>query len=282
MSSPESRPPPPEDAPKLEADRPAAPPPPAGDDSASAAEAARPASHPSSGIDPEVLAEAGLTEEDMFEHESGERWDKDDPRRKDDSFAPPTVPCECHCLHCGRTFSSEGIWFQQVINDPQGFKGFWMCPTPNCSGAGFTFDIFPTDPSHPANEGWHYDDEDEGLDAGTDGDEDPDDEDDEAWSEDPALAADAEEHDEYDPDETKYKELDEFYGGDDDDDLEGEEWKFGLQPGERPAEPVWRESARREWEEEQKKYDEPDQRPRQLDWSDRDDRHQFKDDDIPF
>ena len=36
-----------------------------------------------------------------------------------------------------------------------------MCPTPNCGGAGFTFDIFPTDPTHPANEGWHSSDDDD-------------------------------------------------------------------------------------------------------------------------
>jgi hypothetical protein len=233
------------------------------------------------------------------------RWDADDPRRKDDSFAPPTEPCECHCLHCGRTYSSEGIWFQRVINDPQGFKGFWMCPTANCSGAGFTFDIFPTDPDHPANEGWHsFDDEDEedaaaSTDAdgdGSEGDEedDGDDEDHDDLFGPPARSADDEE---YDPAEPRYKELDAFYGeDDDDDDLEGEEWKYGLQPGERPAD-FGGGRGRREWEEEQRRYDEPDQRPRVLDWSDRPDRDdrrpgpgggpyaddgQFKDDDIPF
>jgi hypothetical protein len=277
------------------------------------------------------------------------RWDADDPRRKDDSFAPPTEPCECHCLHCGRTFSSDGIWFQRVINDPDGFKGFWMCPTANCSGAGFTFDIFPTDPDHPANEGWHsFDDEDEEETARAAGDEEDDEfEDDDAEEvgaaedgtvvggvgdagrppfddelQDNELFAangktddnpfgppsagggrDAGDHDadEYDPDEPRYKALDALYGDEDDDDLEGEEWKYGLQPGERPADSS-AEQGRREWEREQRMYDEPDQRPRVLDWSDRqprDDRRrgsgfepgadggppsdgQFKDDDIPF
>ena len=116
-----------------------------------------------------------------------------------------------------------------------------MCPTPNCSGAGFTFDIFPTDPSHPANEGWHYDDDD-------------DDED----------------------------------GDEDDGDIEGEEWKYGLAPGERPPEPDWMEQARLEHEEEERGYDEPDERPRTIDWSDREDRKPRAgpagddDDDIPF
>lgn len=212
-----------------------------------------------------------------------ERWDADDPRRKNDCFAPPAEPCECHCLHCGRTFSSDEIWFQEVLNDPQGFKGFWMCPTPNCSGAGFTFDLFPTDPSHPANEGWHYDDEDEEEGFSADGD---DEDAEEFWSEEALDDDDDEEDEEYDPTEQKYQELDDFFG-DEDDDLEGEEWKYGLQPGERPSEPAWREDARHAWEEERRKYDEPDQRPRTLDWSHREDRKEenhrpFKDDDIPF
>jgi hypothetical protein len=143
---------------------------------------------------------------------------------------------------------SDGIWFQKVINSADGFEGFWMCPTPNCSGAGFTFDIFPTDPLHPANEGWTYVEDDEEF-------LDDDDDDDETSSE-------------YDPTESKYAELDEAYG-DDDDDIEGEEWKHGLAPGERPPEPPWVQESRQQWEEEQKQYDAPDERPRVLDWSDR-------------
>jgi hypothetical protein len=161
------------------------------------------------------------------------------------------------------------MWFQRVINARDGFPGFWMCPTPNCDGAGFCFDIFPTDPDHPANEGWHYDDDDDEYDeAFFDPDEDR-----------------TEESAEWDPDEPKYKQLDEELG-DQDDDLEGEEWKYGLEPGERPPTPEWSDKARREWEEEQRKYDGPDERPRVLDWSDREDLtprgEQFNDDDIPF
>ena len=97
-----------------------------------------------------------------IDHDDEPAWDAGDPRRRHDQFAPPADPCECYCLHCQRTFMSDQIWFQKVIGDPKGFEGFWMCPTPNCGGAGFTFDIFPTDPSHPANAGWHYiDDEDD-------------------------------------------------------------------------------------------------------------------------
>ena len=89
---------------------------------------------------------------------------------------------------------SDQMWFQKVINASDGFPGFWMCPTPNCSGAGFCFDIFPTDPDHPANEGWHDLDELE--------------EDEDSEAADPK---------EWDPEESKYKELDEEYGEEDDD-----------------------------------------------------------------
>ncbi len=187
-----------------------------------------------------------------------------DPR--DDPMAPPRDSCECYCLHCQRTFMSDQMWFQRVIGDKNGFEGFWMCPTPNCSGAGFTFDIFPTDPDHPANDGWvDCDDEEE----------------EEEYFEEEEQAPQ-----EWDPAETKYAELDEMLG-DDDDDIEGEEWKYGLAPGEQlPTNPDTWSAGRREWEEEQKRYDMPDERPRVLDWSNREDRERaggdFNEDDIPF
>jgi hypothetical protein len=93
--------------------------------------------------------------------ESASGWDANDPRRQHDQMAPPSEPCECYCLHCGRVFMSDQMWFQKVIGARDGFDGFWMCPTANCGGAGFTFDIYPTDPDHPANAGWHDDDDEE-------------------------------------------------------------------------------------------------------------------------
>ena len=195
-------------------------------------------------------------------------WDADDERRQKDCFAPPKEPCECWCMHCHRVFMSDRIWFQRVINDPQGFEGFWMCPTPNCGGAGFTFDIFPTDPVHPANAGWHSDDDDGDEEEGAEAD----------GAEEPGDAGA-----EWDPEEPEYQAFDEEVGDeDDDDDLEGEEWKYGLQPGERPPDPDWMEQGRREREQREAKYDQPDERPRVIDWSDREDRKQFDDDDIPF
>ena len=201
-------------------------------------------------------------------------WDADDERRQKDCFAPPREPCECYCLHCRRTFMSDQIWFQRIIGDPMGLEGFWMCPTPNCSGAGFTFDIFPTDPTHPGNEGWSYDDDDE-----PDGEDEEYDEEFLDLGNDPDVVAGAA----WDPEETKYKELDEAFGDGDDFDIEGEEWKYGLAPGERPPGPDWAGQAAREEEEEERRYNEPDERPRILDWTHREDRkHYGTDDDIPF
>lgn len=195
-----------------------------------------------------------------------DRWDAHDPRREHDQMAPPAQPCECYCLHCGRVFMSDQIWLQRVVGGEPGFEGFWMCPTPNCGGAGFTFDIFPTDPDHPANEGWHSsDDGDYGEDA-------------------------FDEHGNYiepedrvyDPAEPNYppSESAELAGIDD---IEGEEWKYGLSPGESPPEPQWMEEARKQQEEEDRKYNEPDQRPREIEWSDRiDPMRGSSEDDIPY
>jgi len=130
------------------------------------------------------------------------------------------IPVNAIACIAGGVFMSDQIWFQRVINARDGLDGSGLCPTPNCDGKGFTFDIFPTDPNHPANEGWHFDDDfDEDLD-------------------DPER--------QWDPDESKYKELDEELD-DADDDIAGEEWKFGLEPGQQPQETPWAEEARKQW-----------------------------------
>ena len=175
---------------------------------------------------------------------------------------------------------SDQIWLQRIVGGRDGFDGFWMCPTNNCSGAGFTFDIFPTDPNHPANAGWFDDDDDE------EDNFDPDDDDLEAFNPDD-VGGDGAAIAEYDPDESKYKRLDEEMGDADNDIAEGDEWKLGLAPGEEvPPQMHWSEGARSDWEKEQADYDAPDRRPRELDWSKRDDNNDggptFRDDDIPF
>ena len=165
---------------------------------------------------------------------------------------------------------SDQIWLQRVIGGRKGFDGFWMCPTPNCDGAGFGFDIYPTDPSHPANEGWTTfdDDEEEFLDDDEDADQ-FDDNMDTPWS-------NIEEPAEYDPAEPSYKDRphDPF-------DMEGEEWKYGLEPGQTLS-----STGQSAFDsiEEACEYDQPDERPRFLDWSNRPEskNDSFTDDDIPF
>jgi hypothetical protein len=77
---------------------------------------------------------------------------------KDDPFAPPDEPCEVTCLHCNRVYDSSLIRWVPYETSSGRRGGFWVCPVPGCGGAGFTFDIFPTNPDHPANDGWVVDD----------------------------------------------------------------------------------------------------------------------------
>jgi len=215
---------------------------------------------------------------DSEQYDPAEQWDANDPRRRNDPFAPPTEPCECYCLHCQRTFMSDEIWLQRIVGRPegeQGYEGHWLCPTPNCSGVGFLFDIYPTDPNHPANAGWVEDDDDEAEDFEHEFDD----------FDDPEAGAESAD---YDPGETKWKKLDEDLGDSDDDDIEGEEWKYGLEPGELPPPSFRSDESRREWEEEQRQYDEPDRRAREVPWEPRwshrkgDGSSEITEDDIPF
>ncbi|MBV8780232.1 MAG: hypothetical protein JO353_02435 [Phycisphaerae bacterium] len=186
---------------------------------------------------------------------------------KEDCFGPPAEPCLCFCLHCQREVMSDQMWFQPALKKNGKVDGFWMCPTPNCGGAGFGFDIFPVDPDHPANEGWHSTD------------------DDGEWEEDAEGEGEENETggvDSYDPAEPEYAELDEM---EEDDDIEGEEWKLGLQPGEQPPETPEMAESRRRWEKEQERYDAADERPRWIDRSDEPDPpppSTWSDEEIPF
>ena len=73
-------------------------------------------------------------------------YDPLDPQN--DPFGPPEVSIEVGCLHCGETYDSYLIEWR-VETDADGKQhGFWCCPTPDCDGRGFGFDIFPTDPEY--------------------------------------------------------------------------------------------------------------------------------------
>ncbi len=189
-----------------------------------------------------------------------DRANEDDPLRDDDvprvdprdGFSPPAEPCECYCLHCGRTFGSEGIWLQRFVNpSSESMKGYWMCPTPNCGGMGFTFDIFPTDSAHPCNAGWcdmdEIDDEELLAENGLSIDEDP-----VADSEDKTAENDPAEHDNAGVEEQMIAMEDET----------GEEWKRGLSPGDYPLDFMGGQGGHPF---DDPDYDEPDHRPREVD-----------------
>ena len=100
----------------------------------------------------------------------------DDPNT--DPFHPPAIPTEVFCLHCQREYDSYLIeWRVETCADGKE-RGFWCCPTPDCGGRGFGFDIFPTDPEYRNEDGesfWSEDDEDT---------DDPEDDDDEGFEDD--------------------------------------------------------------------------------------------------
>lgn len=60
-----------------------------------------------------------------------------------DPYAPPAVPCEVRCAHCGHFYDSWQIIWRALDGESE---AAWCCPTPGCDGVGFGYDIFPTDP----------------------------------------------------------------------------------------------------------------------------------------
>ncbi len=89
-------------------------------------------------------------------------YDRLDPDA--DCFKPPAVPTEVGCLHCQQTYDSYLIEWRVYTASDGSPHGFWCCPTPDCDGKGFGFDIFPTDPDYRDEDGnrmWCGDDEDE-------------------------------------------------------------------------------------------------------------------------
>jgi hypothetical protein len=79
-----------------------------------------------------------------------------------DPFRPPEIPTEVGCLHCQQVYESYLIeWRERTCADGK-VRGFWCCPTPGCDGAGFGFDILPTDPDYQDERGgWIRDDDSE-------------------------------------------------------------------------------------------------------------------------
>jgi hypothetical protein len=68
-------------------------------------------------------------------HQLPNRFSPDLPdRARDDPFGPPARPRRVQCWHCDRVYSSdEMVW-----------RGLWLCKYVTCGGAGYLFDIHPT------------------------------------------------------------------------------------------------------------------------------------------
>ena len=84
----------------------------------------------------------------------------DTPPPEDDPMGPPKVSVEVGCIHCGIVYMSDEIRWKPDPDGPGG--GWWVCPVKRCDGAGFSIDIFPTDPEVARQFGIEYvDDPDE-------------------------------------------------------------------------------------------------------------------------
>lgn len=59
----------------------------------------------------------------------------------DDGFAPPSNVRDVTCLHCGKTYRSDAMRFEERRFPVK----LWWCATPDCDGAGYNFDIFDAD-----------------------------------------------------------------------------------------------------------------------------------------
>ena len=84
------------------------------------------------------------------------------PNPDTDPFRPPAIPTEVYCLQCGHEYESYLIQWHEHIDQNGEVQGYWCCPTPDCPGRGFGFDIFPTDPDYRGEDGepmWSHEDD---------------------------------------------------------------------------------------------------------------------------
>jgi hypothetical protein len=98
---------------------------------------------------------------------SEEQMSYDPLDSQSDPFKPPALSTQVFCLHCCQEYESYLIeWRIETAADGSP-HGFWCCPTPDCDGRGFGFDIFPIDPDYRDEDGelmWVQDEEEDGED----------------------------------------------------------------------------------------------------------------------
>lgn len=77
-------------------------------------------------------------------HKKDKQWDGTSPEAREDSFAPPVEPVAVVCVHCGKGYMSD----RMVWGTKEGMRAtspLWWCPTDNCDGAGYGFDVVRVD-----------------------------------------------------------------------------------------------------------------------------------------
>ncbi|MEX0885318.1 MAG: hypothetical protein WD009_02660 [Phycisphaeraceae bacterium] len=92
------------------------------------------------------------------------------PNPETDPFRPPDIPTEVFCLHCRQEYESYLMEWREEAFEGR-LDGAWCCATEGCSGRGFGFDIFPTDPDYRGPDGqpmWEDDELDDEEDEGDD------------------------------------------------------------------------------------------------------------------
>ncbi|MCI0366265.1 MAG: hypothetical protein L0Y44_10175 [Phycisphaerales bacterium] len=75
------------------------------------------------------------------------------PEALKDCMKPPRQSTLVACLHCGEEYDSWRMAYRVRAYSDGAVRGFWECGIPGCDGAGFMFDIFPTDPNYVAEDG---------------------------------------------------------------------------------------------------------------------------------
>jgi hypothetical protein len=64
----------------------------------------------------------------------------DDWAYNDNGYDPPVVPVSVRCYVCGEAYTSDRMVFEERFGEDE----LWRCPTDQCDGVGFGYDVLPT------------------------------------------------------------------------------------------------------------------------------------------
>lgn len=77
-------------------------------------------------------------------HRKNKTWDPTSAEARSDGFGPPEPPVAVVCMHCGKGYMSDRmVWGTKP--GTRAMSPLWWCPTENCDGAGYGFDIYRAD-----------------------------------------------------------------------------------------------------------------------------------------